>query len=83
MVDQAQNLRKSIEEYTKIKQNKIERQIKIVSVASGKGGVGKTNFSVNLAIALKEMGNNVVVLDADFGMANVDVIIGIIPKYNL
>ena len=83
MIDQAASLRKSIEEYTRKKQNKSGRQIKVISVASGKGGVGKTNFSVNLAISLKEMGNNVVVLDADFGMANVDVIIGVIPRYNL
>lgn len=83
MMDQAQNLRKSIEEYRRKKQDKQERKTKIITVTSGKGGVGKTNFSVNLAISLKELGNNVVVLDADLGLANVDVIIGVVPKLNL
>lgn len=83
MIDQAQSLRKTIEEYKRKKLSKQNKQIKVISVASGKGGVGKTNFSVNLAIALKQMGNEVVVLDADLGLANVDVIIGIIPRLNL
>lgn len=83
MRDQADSLRKSIEEYKKKKQIRQAGQLKVIAVASGKGGVGKTNFSVNLAISLKEMGNNVVVLDADLGLANVDVIIGVVPKHNL
>lgn len=83
MIDQAENLRKTIEEYRKKKQSKQVKQVKVIAVASGKGGVGKTNFSVNLAIALREIGNNVVVLDADLGLANVDVIIGVVPRLNL
>lgn len=83
MNDQAENLRRTIEEYKKKKQIKQAGQVKVIAVASGKGGVGKTNFSVNLAISLKEIGNNVVVLDADLGLANVDVIIGVVPKLNL
>ncbi len=55
----------------------------VISVSSGKGGVGKTSISVNLACLLAEMGNRVVVLDADLGLANVDVLLGIIPKKNL
>ncbi|MEF2145011.1 MAG: MinD/ParA family protein [Desulfovibrionaceae bacterium] len=55
----------------------------VFSVTSGKGGVGKTNLSVNLACALSQMGKKVVLLDADLGLANVDVILGIAPKYNL
>ncbi|KPU44706.1 flagellum site-determining protein YlxH [Oxobacter pfennigii] len=81
-MDQAQNLRRHVAEYRKRKK-KNKRDIRVITVASGKGGVGKTNFSVNLAIALKEQGNDVVVLDADLGLANVDVIIGVIAKSNL
>ncbi len=55
----------------------------VVSVTSGKGGVGKTNISVNLACRLAKAGKRVVLLDADLGLANVDVILGIVPKHNL
>lgn len=55
----------------------------VFSVTSGKGGVGKTNISVNLALQLTKMGKRVVILDADLGLANVDVILGIAPKLNL
>ncbi|MGE4553650.1 MAG: MinD/ParA family protein [Desulfovibrionaceae bacterium] len=55
----------------------------VFSVTSGKGGVGKTNVSVNLAYLLSRMGRRVVLLDADLGLANVDVILGMTPKYNL
>jgi flagellar biosynthesis protein FlhG len=55
----------------------------VFSVTSGKGGVGKTNISVNLALQLAKMGKRVVILDADLGLANVDVILGIAPKLNL
>lgn len=55
----------------------------VFSVTSGKGGVGKTNLSANLACALTGMGKKVVLLDADLGLANVDVILGLTPQYNL
>lgn len=55
----------------------------VFSVTSGKGGVGKTNISVNLACELAEKGKEVVILDADLGLANVDVLLGITPKYNI
>ncbi len=55
----------------------------VFSVTSGKGGVGKTNISVNLACALTKMGKRVVILDADLGLANVDVLLGLAPKLNL
>ncbi|WP_027180442.1 MinD/ParA family protein [Maridesulfovibrio bastinii] len=55
----------------------------VLSVTSGKGGVGKTNISVNLAYNLSRMGKKVVLLDADLGLANVDVLLGIAPDLNL
>ncbi|RYD03097.1 hypothetical protein N752_22050 [Desulforamulus aquiferis] len=56
---------------------------RVIAVASGKGGVGKTNLVVNLAIELNRQGNRVAVFDADLGMANVEVLLGIVPKYTL
>ncbi len=55
----------------------------VLSVTSGKGGVGKTNLSVNLAYCLSRMGRKVVLLDADLGLANVDILLGLTPKMNL
>lgn len=56
---------------------------KVIAIASGKGGVGKSNFTVNMAIELAKLGNRVMILDADLGLANVDILLGINPKYNL
>ncbi len=55
----------------------------VLSVTSGKGGVGKTNISVNLACCLARAGKKVVLLDADLGLANVDVVLGLAPSFNL
>ncbi len=55
----------------------------VVSITSGKGGVGKTNLSVNLAVELVKLGKRVVLLDADLGLANVDVVLGLTPPKNL
>lgn len=57
--------------------------IRVVAVTSGKGGVGKTNVSVNLAMALAAQGRRVLLMDADLGLANVDVLLGLRPLYNL
>lgn len=57
--------------------------VKVVAVTSGKGGVGKTNVSVNLACQLARAGRKVLLLDADLGLANVDIMLGLRPKWNL
>lgn len=56
---------------------------RVITVASGKGGVGKTNLVVNLGIALAKQGLKVGILDADLGLANIDIVLGIVPPYNL
>ncbi len=56
---------------------------RILAVTSGKGGVGKTNVVANLSVCLSELGKKVVVLDADFGLANLDVLLGLTPRYHL
>ncbi len=59
------------------------QKAKIITIASGKGGVGKTNVAANLAICLAAAGKRVAILDADFGLANLDIVLGISSKYNL
>jgi flagellar biosynthesis protein FlhG len=59
------------------------RPVKVIAVASGKGGVGKTNVTVNLGVALASLGKQVVLLDADLGLANIDVMLGLHPQFNL
>lgn len=56
--------------------------LKVVTISSGKGGVGKTNVVANLAIALAKIGRRVMLLDADLGLGNLDVLLGLAPKYN-
>ena len=59
------------------------RPVQVIAVASGKGGVGKTNISVNLGVSLASQGKDVMLLDADLGLANVDVMLGLHPLYDL
>ena len=56
---------------------------RIIAITSGKGGVGKTNVAVNMAIAYAEIGKRVILIDGDMGMANVNVLLNIVPRYNL
>jgi flagellar biosynthesis protein FlhG len=79
MADQAEALR----EMMKNRNGQGESKTRIIAVASGKGGVGKTNIATNMAIGYARLGRKVVLMDADLGLANVNVVLGIIPKYNL
>ena len=92
MNDQAEKLRKIIDKLklknsndfikNKLKENALKpKSAKVITITSGKGGVGKTNITINLAIALREIGFRVIIIDADFGLSNVDVLFGIIPKF--
>lgn len=56
---------------------------RVITVTSGKGGVGKSNTSINLAIQFRKMGKKVIILDADFGLANIEIMFGTVPKHNL
>jgi flagellar biosynthesis protein FlhG len=60
-----------------------ERTTRVVTIASGKGGVGKSNFTLSFALSLMDMGKKVVVIDLDIGMANLDILMGATPKYHL
>lgn len=59
------------------------KSVKVIAVTAGKGGVGKSNVSINLAVALAQRGKNVLLLDADLGLANVDIMLGLNAQYNL
>ncbi len=77
-MDQAANLRRLV-----LEKGNTPVKTKTIAITSGKGGVGKTSLSVSLSIALAQDGSSVTLLDADLGLANINVILGIIPKYNL
>ena len=78
-MDQAQNLRNII----KANGQSSRPLARVITVTSGKGGVGKSNTAINLAIQLKRLGQKVIILDADFGLANIEIMFGTIPKFNL
>lgn len=79
MKDQAEGLRNLVQ----IQNDKGTKATRIITVTSGKGGVGKSNFTLNFALTLQSQGYKVLVFDADIGLANIDVLMGISSKYNL
>ena len=81
MDDQAQSLRKMAAK--RGARPKTAAPLRTLAVTSGKGGVGKTNLVVNLGIELSRLGRKVLIIDADLGLANVDVVLGINPEYTL
>ncbi|MNO11985.1 Flagellum site-determining protein YlxH [compost metagenome] len=89
MSDQAQTLRDLVtlrERFSGVKGTDKETSsssARILTVCSGKGGVGKSNFTLNFALALKALGRKVLLFDADIGMANIDVLMGVRPRYSL
>lgn len=82
MIDQASKLRQMIIEKKEL-YKEAKQGVKIYSVVSGKGGVGKTNFTINLAIKLQQMGKKVLILDADIGFSNANILLGVETHYNL
>ncbi|MEC0231549.1 MinD/ParA family protein [Paenibacillus alba] len=79
MKDQAEGLRNLVQ----IQNDKGTKATRIITVTSGKGGVGKSNFTLNFALTLQSQGYKVLVFDADIGLANIDVLMGVSSKYNL
>lgn len=77
-MDQAEQLR-----ILKAGQQQPRPLARVITVTSGKGGVGKSNTSINLAIQFRKMGKRVIILDADFGLANIEIMFGAVPKHNL
>jgi flagellar biosynthesis protein FlhG len=77
MVDQAQRLRQLAQRWHQ------RRNRRTIAITSGKGGVGKSNIAVNLSLALSENKYTVTLLDADLGLANLDLLLGITPPHNL
>lgn len=78
-MDQAEQLRNIIKA-SSVSSRPLAR---VITVTSGKGGVGKSNTAINLAIQFRKMGKRVIILDADFGLANIEIMFGAVPRHNL
>ncbi|MGD0152355.1 MAG: MinD/ParA family protein [Thermacetogeniaceae bacterium] len=87
MLDQAENLRLMVRSIHKKMEDELfhslPRRCRVIAITSGKGGVGKTNIALGLAITLAKASYRVMLMDGDMGLANVDVILGMYGKYNL
>jgi flagellar biosynthesis protein FlhG len=83
MLDQATRLREMAAAYRSQASGARQRTTRVIAVTSGKGGVGKTNISINVAHALIAAGQDVILLDADLGLANADILLGTVPPFHL
>ena len=61
----------------------LQKPVRVIAVSSGKGGVGKSNIVINLSVALDRLGHRALIMDADLGLANIDILLGLTPKYNM
>ena len=80
MRDQAERLR---ELSAQAAYSDVSMKARVIAVASGKGGVGKSNFATNLALQMCKLGKKVVIIDADFGLANIEILLGVAPKHSV
>ncbi|MEE1516237.1 MAG: MinD/ParA family protein [Lachnospiraceae bacterium] len=82
-MDQAEKLRSMVKSQEETVKEPAKRLARVITVTSGKGGVGKSSLAINLALQFRKKGKSVIIFDADFGLANIEVMFGAIPKYNL
>ncbi|MDR1884915.1 MAG: P-loop NTPase, partial [Synergistaceae bacterium] len=83
MDDQATVLRELVSDRRAVVAASRISGMRSIAILSGKGGVGKSNLAVNLGLAMAEMGLRVTILDADLGLANIDILFGVVPKFNM
>ncbi len=86
MRDQANKLREmaiNLKNQIEAEIGKENKQTRVIVISSGKGGVGKSTLALNLSLNLCNLGKKVILMDADLGMANIDIMLGLVPKFNL
>lgn len=83
MSDQAERLRAQMGTIDSKSSRSVEKLSKVIAVASGKGGVGKSNFCVNFGLALSQLGMKVLIMDTDVGFANIEVLLNVAPSHSL
>lgn len=86
MKDQANKLREmaiNLKNQIEVELSRENKQTRVIAVSSGKGGAGKSTLALNLSLELCAQGKKVILMDGDLGMANIDIMLGLVPKYNL